>query len=162
MDFTKIKDTDLSIYFNKNEIFDLKKFTLNIKNIIIINDIIFSILILVWYLLYKAGIFTFANPYIGLLLSLFNNIVTFYYLIRDHTSIKNLLLYAIIFIFIKILPLISMYDDMRINHIDIAFMIIVFIIYILILLFINDILMKKNLHLIDIIKNEVIYKYYRN
>jgi len=152
-------NADFSIYFNKKEIFNLNKFTLNIKSIIIINDIIFSTLILIWYLLYISDIFTYANPYIGLLLSLFNNIITFYYLIKDKTSIKNLLLYAIIFLAIKILPLISLYSNMRINHIDIAFMIFIFFIYILIILFINDILMKKNLHIMDIIKQEFYYKY---
>lgn len=150
---------ELSIYFDKKEIFNLNSFTLNIKRIIIINDLIFSTLIFIWYLLYINGIFTYANPYIGLLLSLFNNIISFYYLIKDKTSIKNLLLYAILFIGIKILPLISLNNDMRINHIDFAFMIFIFIIYILILLFVNYTLRKKNINVMDIIKQELYYKY---
>jgi hypothetical protein len=146
---------ELSILFNNKELFNLNEITLNAKTIIIINDAIFSTIIVIWYLLYKAKILTFANPYLGILLSLFNNVLSFYYLILDHTSLKNLLLYLIVFIVIKILPLISLWDDIRINHIDIAFTMLIYFIYLLILLFINDYFLKKNLNLIDIIKIEI-------
>jgi hypothetical protein len=146
---------ELSILFNNKELFNLNEITMNAKSIIIINDTLFSGIILIWYLLYKAKILTFANPYLGILLSLFNNILSFYYLILDHTSLKNLLLYLIIFIVVKILPLISLSDDIRINYIDIAFTMFVYFIYLLVLLFINDYFLKKNLNLLDIIKNEI-------
>lgn len=146
---------ELSILFNNKELFNLNEITLNAKTIIIINDAIFSTIIVIWYLLYKAKILTFANPYLGILLSLFNNILSFYYLILDHTSIKNLLLYLIVFVVIKILPLISLWDDIRINHIDVAFTMFIYFIYLLVLLFINDYFLKKNLNLFDIIKIEI-------
>jgi hypothetical protein len=146
---------ELSILFNNKELFNLNEITLNAKSIIIINDALFSGIILIWYLLYKAKILTFANPYLGILLSLFNNILSFYYLILDNAPAKNLLLYLIIFIVVKILPLISLSDDIRISYIDIAFTIFIYLIYLLILLFINDYFLKKNLNLIDIIKNEI-------
>jgi hypothetical protein len=146
---------ELSIQFNNKEIFNLNEITLNAKIIIIINDAIFSGIIFIWYSLYKTKILTFANPFFAMLLSLFNNIISFYYLILDKTSIKNLLLYLIIFIAIKILPLISLYDDMRINHIDIGFTIFIYFIYLLVLLFINYYFLQKNLNLIDIIKTDI-------
>jgi len=146
---------ELSILFNNKELLNLNEITLNAKTIIIINDAVFSFIILIWYVLYKAKILTFANPYLGILLSLFNNILSFYYLILDHTSIKNLLLYLIIFIVVKILPLISLSDDIRISYIDIGFTIFVYFIYLLVLLFINDYFLKKNLNLIDIINLDI-------
>ena len=146
---------ELSILFNNKEIFNLNEVTINSKTIIILNDAVFSTIIFVWYALYKAKILTFANPYLGILLSLFNNILSFYYLILDHTSIKNLLLYLIIFIIIKILPLISLWDDIRINHIDIGFTFFVYFIYLLALLFINDLFLKKKLNLLDIIITDI-------
>ena len=146
---------ELSILFNNKELLNLNELTLNAKTIIILNDAIFSIIIFIWYVLYKAKILTFANPYLGILLSLFNNILSFYYLILDHTSIKNLLLYLIFFIIIKILPLISLWDDIRINHVDIGFTFFIYFIYLLALLFINDLFLKKNLNLLDIIKLEI-------
>ena len=146
---------ELSILFNNKELFNLNEITLNAKSIIIINDALFSGIILIWYLLYKAKILTFANPYLGILLSLFNNILSFYYLILDNAPAKNLLLYLIIFIVVKILPLISLSDDIRISYIDIAFTIFIYLIYLLVLLFINDYFLKKNLNLLDIIKNEI-------
>jgi hypothetical protein len=149
---------ELSIRFNNKELLNINEVTLDAKTLIIMNDAIFSIIILIWYVLYKANILTFANPYLGILLSLFNNILSFYYLLLDNTSIKNLLLYLIIFIIIKVLPLISLANDIRINYIDVAFTALIYIIYLIILLFIYDYLLKKNLNIFDIIKAEILNK----
>jgi hypothetical protein len=145
---------NLSILFKNNELFNSNDYTLSAITIIIINDIAFNLIIYIWYLLYSFGIITFANPFFALSITLIQNIIAYMYLLKKGLSKDNLIKYSILLIILKVIPLISLRNDIHINYIDVYITIYLYIIYILFVIIINDILMKKNINVFEIVKRD--------
>jgi hypothetical protein len=67
-------------------------------------DLVFSYWIFFWFLLYKTGI-NIWNPKLALLLGLFSNFIKLIWMILiNHSSFFDVILFIIINIFIKIIP----------------------------------------------------------
>jgi len=151
---------NLSIRFKNNELFNSNDYTLSAITIIIINDIAFNVIIYIWYLLYSFGIITFANPFFALSITLIQNIIVYMYLLKKGLSKDNLIKYSILLIILKVIPLISLRNDIHINYIDVYITIYLYIIYILFVIIINDILMKKNINVFEIVKRDFYNEHY--
>jgi hypothetical protein len=140
---------NLSIRFKNKELLNSDEIKLSALSIIIINDLAFNIIIYIWYILYSLGIITSFNPFFALSITLIQNIIVYFYLIKKGLPRDNLIKYTIVLVILKILPLISLRNNIRINYIDVYITFYIYIIYILLLIIINHLLLKKN---IDIIK----------
>lgn len=151
---------NLSIRFKNKELLNSDNITLSALSIIILNDLAFNIIIYIWYILYSFGIITSANPFFALSITFIQNIIVYIYLIKKGLSKNNLIKYAIIMIILKILPLISLRNNMYINYIDVYITVYIYIIYILILIIINDLLLKKNIDILKIITSDIMLDNY--
>jgi len=92
-------------------------------------DLVFSYWIFIWYLLYIFH-FTIYNPKFAIMLGLIDNIIMFLMMILYGTSIKNIIFFIIINIFIKVIPYYYLMDK-PIKYVDIYVTVIIFIIFIL-------------------------------
>jgi len=146
---------NLSIRFKNKELLNSDEIKLSALSILIINDLAFNIIIYIWYILYSLGIITSINPFFALSITLIQNIIVYFYLIKKGLSKEHLLKYTIVLIILKILPLISLRNDIRINYIDVYITFYIYIIYILILIIINHLLLKKNIDVIKIILSDI-------
>lgn len=152
---------NLSIQFKEKEIFNTNKITLNSIKIILINDFAFNFIIYIWYLLFIFGIIKSPNPFFALFITLIQNILTYIYVIFKGISKENLLKYTIILIIMKIFPLLSFnYQENLINYYDIYLTINIYLIYVLILIFIYDILLKKNIDIFKIVFSDLFNENY--
>jgi hypothetical protein len=151
---------NLSIRFKNNELFNSNDYTLSAITIIIINDIAFNVIIYIWYLLYSFGIITFANPFFALSITLIQNIIVYMYLLKKGLSKDNLIKYSILLIILKVIPLISLSNDIHINYTDVYITVYLYIIYILFVIIINDILMKKNIDVFEFVKKDIYNEHY--
>lgn len=93
-------------------------------------DLLFSYWIFLWYILYKLNIFKY-NPFIlfciAVTIVLFSTFNAFYKN-KDKSKFRNIILYVIINLFIKIIPSIDLYR-FKTTYIDIIVMIVISIIY---------------------------------
>lgn len=151
---------NLSIRFKNRELLNSDNITLSALTIIILNDIAFNIIIYIWYILYSIGFITSANPFFALSITFIQNIAIYIYLLKKGLSKNNLIKYTILLIILKVIPLISLRNNIYINYIDVYVTIYIYIIYILILIIINDLLLKKNIDIIKIIINDIKYDNY--
>ena len=145
----------LSIRFKNKELLNSNDITLSALGIIILNDIAFSIIIYIWYILFSLGIITTFNPFFALSITFIQNIIIYIYLLKKGLSHDNLIKYTVLLVIIKILPLISLRNNIRINYIDVYLTIYIYIIYILIIIIINHILLKKNIDIIKIVSTDL-------
>ena len=90
-------------------------------------DFVFSYWIFVWFLLYHFQIVSY-NPKVGLAIALFTNIIMLFLMISYKNSFHYILLFSIIQLCIKIIPLWTLRNTI-INKMDIFATIILFIIY---------------------------------
>jgi len=116
---------------------------LNISDI----DLIFSYWIFVWYLLYEFKIIN-NSPKLALIIGLISNTILLLLMIYYDNNIYNILLFCIVQLFIKIIPLWRLRNN---NIYDYKSLIILFIIY-MIWLYIN----KTNIHKLNKTKLEKI------
>ena len=155
---------DLSIQFKKKELINTKNITLSTLQILILNDISFSIIIFIWYVLfYYLGINT-PNPFFALSISLLHNIAVFIYLLKHKQSMESLIKYLIILIILKIIPLISLYiyDKISINYFDVYITIYLYIIYLFVIIIINSIFLHNKINVTELVKGEISPKYKEN
>jgi hypothetical protein len=107
-------------------------------------DLVFSYWIFVWYLLYEFKIVKY-SPKLALIVGIFFNIILLFIKIYYKNSINNILLFCIIVIIMKIIPLWRLRNN---TVYDLKSLIILYIIY-LIWLIINNtnnyIIYKKQL-----------------
>jgi hypothetical protein len=156
---------DLSVQFKEKEIFNFKHLNLTNVGIIIFNDFTFNIIILIWYMLYSYEIITSPNVFFAIIISLIQNIIIFIYLISKKLTTDNIIKYFIILIILKIFPIISLYQNNKINitYFDIYITCYLYLIYILIFFVIYDIILEKNASLTTIItKDFTIYDNEKN
>lgn len=149
---------DLSVQFKEKEIFNFKYLNLTNVGIIILNDLTFNIIILIWYMLYSYEIITSPNVFFVIVVSLIQNIVIFIYLISKKLTTDNIIKYFIILIILKIFPLISLYQNNKIyiDYFDIYITCYLYLIYVLIFFVIYDIILEKNASLKTIIAKDFV------
>jgi len=114
-------------------------------------DSIFSYWIFAWYLLYE---FKFINysPKLALIIGLISNIILLLLMIYYNNSILNILLFCIVQLFIKVIPLWRLRNN---NIYDYKSLITLFIIY-MVWLFINKTnIFELNRIKLDKIKNNI-------
>jgi len=118
-----------------------------------LNDIhlIFSYWIFLWYLLYE---FKFINysPKLALIIGLISNIILLLLMVYYVNNIYNILLFCIVQLFIKIIPLWRLRNN---NIYDYKSLIILFIIYMIWLYINNTNIHKLNKTKLDKIKNNI-------
>lgn len=156
---------NLSIQFKKKELINSNDFKLSALHIILLNDISFNIIIYIWYLLYSYEFITTPNPFFALIISLFQNIIIYVYLLNKKNTYHNLIKYSILLIILKIMPLISLYmnDNININYFDVYVTVYLYIIYIFICIIIYNILLHNNINVIKIIFDDFkSYEYKEN
>ena len=98
-------------------------------------DYVFSYWIFAWFLLYYMNI-TKYNPFFALLISLIENIVLLILMIYYSVSIKSIISFILINLFIKILPILYLRKS-KIKLSDIIVTCILFLIY-LVWLYVNN------------------------
>lgn len=148
---------DLSIQFKKKELVNTKDLTLSTLQIVLFNDISFSIIIYVWYILfYYFGINT-ANPFFALSISLLQNILVFLYLLKTKHTAESLLKYTILLIILKVLPLISLYinDKISISYFDVYTTVYLYILYMFVMIIVHNIFLHNNKNIINTIKDDL-------
>jgi len=104
-------------------------------NLIIVNDLTFSIIVFLWYILYQTGIYTYNSPLFALLITFLQNLFIISLLFYNKKiNLSNILKYFIILIVLKIIPIISFYTNSNFNIyiVDIFFTFILYFIYLLI------------------------------
>jgi hypothetical protein len=145
----------LSITFKGKEILNSSHFSLTSIRLLLLNEFAFNVIIYIWYLLFIFGIIETPNPFFALVISLFQNAILFIYLLIKGISYDDLLKYAIILLLFKIMPIYSMMNYMTISFFDVYSCIYLYIIYIFLLLIIIDILLKKNINIMDVFKTDI-------
>ena len=93
---------------------------------------IFSYWIFIWYLLYYFKIINIYNPKFAIIIGIIENSIIIILMLYYRTKIKLVLLFIIMMIILKIIPLYTIRND-KINYKDIFFTFILFIIYLLIM-----------------------------
>jgi len=108
-------------------------------NLFIISDITFSLIVFLWYLLYKFNIITIYSPLFALIITFIQNLIILILLIyKTNFTIKNAIKYILLLFILKILPILSFYPNNFIIKIkDIFIILYLYFIYIVfIILFI--------------------------
>ena len=106
----------------------------------LINEVAFSSLIFIWYILYRIGIIG-ASPLFALLITLIQNIIVIIILIKKNKITKNnLLRFSFILFILKIIPLIYFFPNyLDFTLKDVFLLIYLYIIYIIIAIIIIDV-----------------------
>lgn len=128
--------------------------------IFIVNDILISLVLYIWYSLYNSKIITSPHPFFAYAVSLLYNVIVYIYILRGNISFIKLLIYTLFLLFLKIMPIASMIinNDIVIDYSSVYITIYIIIIYSLIIIIFNSILLKNNINIIDILsKNNVMY-----
>lgn len=153
---------ELSLKFKDKEIMNTKNLSISKIGFIILNEIAFNVIIYIWYLLYSFGIITGPNPYFALVITFIQSLISFTYLLINGISQSNLIKYFIVLIIFKLLPIISMRNDIRVNYLDVYTCVYLYIIYIFILLVFVNLLFKQNIDVPDIITHDITNDKYAN
>lgn len=126
--------------------------------ILLINDFLIYIIFFIWYLLYQFNIIISPNPLFAYILTLFYNLVILFFMFRKKISVNKILIYAIITFILKVIPIYYMitYYNLTIDLISIYMTILILFTYILILIFVNNILLHKDINLLNILTNNII------
>jgi len=128
--------------------------TLGIKEVLLIllNEIAFSTIIFLWFILYRIGIIK-GNPLFALLITFIQNIIVLIILIKKNKINKtNILRYLFILFIMKVLPLLHFFPNyLDFNSRDVFILIYLYSIYIIISIVIIDI------YDIDIKIDKIIY-----
>ncbi len=146
---------NLSVQFKHKEIFNTDN--LSRLGIVIINDLTFNIIIYIWYLLVDFNIITSVNVFFAIMISLIQNIIIFIYLISKNISIEYIIKYFILLIILKILPIISLYNNNKIyiNYIDVYITVYLYLVYVLIFFIIYDVVLEKNIGITSIVNKDL-------
>lgn len=91
-------------------------------------DFIFSYWIFFWYLLYIFGLVTQYNPKFAIICGLIENIMIIFLMFYFHTSMKLIILFTIMSIVLKIVPLYTLWKT-KIKWIDIKMTFLLFFVY---------------------------------
>jgi len=108
-------------------------------NFVILSDLTFSLIIFIWYILYKIGLFTFFSPLLGLIITFIQNMLLLaYFIYKKKINSSNAAKYLLIMFIFKLLPIISFYPDLFIIRLKDFFAILylyaIYIIFIIILI----------------------------
>jgi len=100
------------------------------------SDITFSLIIFIWYLLYKFEVFTYFSPFFALVLTLIQNLILLtYLLIKRKINFQNTFKYIIVLVVLKIIPILSFYPKKAVVHLrDVFFILYLYAFYIIFLL----------------------------
>jgi len=91
-------------------------------------DFIFSYWIFFWYVLYIFGLFTQYNPKFAIITGLIENMVILLFMFFYNTSIKLIILFAVMSTILKLIPLYTIWNS-KIKSADIGFSFLLFFIY---------------------------------
>ena len=147
---------NLSIQFKKKELVNTKDLTLSTLQLVLLNDISFSVVIYLWYVLFHyIGVNT-PNPFFALSISLLQNIIVFLYLLKNNHTAETLIKYTILLIILKVLPLISlyMYDQIGISYFDVYSTVYLYILYIFIIIIVHNIILHNNKNIVNTIGDD--------
>jgi len=110
-------------------------------NIILLNDLTFSLIIFIWYILFKIGLLTYFSPLLGLIITFIQNMLLLIYFFRiKKINLNNAVKYLIIMVILKILPIISFYpDQFIIKPIDVFALLYLYIFYIIFIIILGNI-----------------------
>lgn len=99
-------------------------------------DITFSLIVFIWYLLYRFEIFTYFSPFFALVLTFIQNLLLLaYLLIKRKINVSDTIKYVIVLIILKIIPIMSFYPKKAVVHLrDIFFILYLYAFYIIFLL----------------------------
>jgi len=147
---------ELSIKFKNNEIVNSKNFSLSKIGFIILNEFAFNAIIYIWYLLYSFGLITSVNPYFALVITFIQSMILFTYLLSKGMTHDDVIKYFIVLVIFKLLPIISMRNDIRINYLDVYSCVYLYIIYIFILLVFANLIFKRKIDVRDILTHDII------
>jgi hypothetical protein len=112
-----------------------KKINIEDINVILVNDLTFTIIIFIWYTLYQFGIYTYNSPLFALIITFIQNLIIISLLFyNQQINISNILKYFVVLVLLKIIPIISFYYNSNFNIylIDIFFTFIIYLIYLLV------------------------------
>jgi len=115
-------------------------------NIFIVNDLTFSIIVFIWYILYQLGIYTYNSPLFALIITLLQNIIIISLLFYNKKiNFSNILKYFIVLFVVKVIPIYSFYANSNLNIYitDIIFTFILYFIYLIFILIIIKIYYPK-------------------
>jgi len=109
-------------------------------NLFLISDITFSLIIFIWYLLYKYELFTYFNPLFALILTFIQNLILLIFLFyKKKLNLSNSFKYFIVLIVLKIMPILSFYPNkFKIHLKDIFFILYLYAFYIILLIILAD------------------------
>jgi len=104
-------------------------------NFLILGDLTFSLIIFIWYIIYKIGFLRDYSPLLALLITLLQNIIIILIMIfKGKTSNDKIIKYIIITVIFKILPIISFYPNNFIIIVrDFVLLIYLYIIYVILI-----------------------------
>ena len=151
----------ISLEFKSSNFFDIN----NLKVLLILlNDISFSLILYIWFILYKFGVITSISPFFGLLVGLIQNIITISYLFKNGSISKdNIIRYLFILLILKIIPLLTFLpDNLKITYKDIIYTVYLYVIYIAVLLIIKEIFDIKKLNINHTLKDDLTGERYKD
>lgn len=113
----------------------------DIINLFLLTDITFSLIIFIWYLLYRFELFTYFSPFFALVLTLIQNLIIIIILIKKNKiTLSNSFKYLLLLVILKIIPIISFYPKkFKVNMRDIFFILYLYAFYIIFLIILVDI-----------------------
>lgn len=155
---------DLSLQFKEKELANTKYITLTNLQMLLLNDISFSVIIYIWYILFAYNVISGPNPFFALSITLLQNIILFIYLLNKKNTLNDLIKYTILLIILKLLPLILLYvyDKISISYFDVYSTIYLYILYIFAIILIYNIFLHKNIDVIKTMNDEVKKDYKEN
>ena len=111
-----------------------KKIEAKDVNFFIANDLTFSIIVFIWYILFQLGIYTSYSPLFALVITLIQNIFVLALLFYNKKiNVSNIIRYLFVLIFIKVMPILSFYPEFKMTIGDVIFTFILYVIYIIVM-----------------------------
>lgn len=109
-------------------------------NLFLLSDITFSLIIFIWYLLYKYELFTYFSPLFALILTFIQNLILLIFLFyKKKLDLSDSFKYFIILIVLKIMPILSFYPKkFKIHFKDVFFILYLYAFYIILLIILAD------------------------
>jgi hypothetical protein len=103
-------------------------------NIFIANDLTFSIIVFIWYILFQLGIYKSYSPLFALIITFIQNMIILALLFYNKKiNVSNIIRYLTVLVVIKVLPILSFYPEFKVTFGDVIFTFLLYVIYIIIM-----------------------------
>lgn len=121
-----------------------EEISFKLNDLLLLGDITFSIIIFIWYIIYKLGFLQDYSPLLAISLSLLQNIIILIIMILKQSSFDKIFKYLILSIVIKVIGILSFFPDrLQIQLKDVFLLIYLYVIYITIIILISEIFKTK-------------------